>query len=221
MHSYKLMLVGDNNDKIFFQSFFKQIHLVKNNREALVEYELNKISILFLSCNDKSYSAIDTALEIREKSRSIILVILAEKISNEKLIKALSLNLSGYMKKPFKVEEVNMVFKNISKDLTFFSENSIRLKESYRFCTESNTLYNRENKEIKLTKNEMKLMSIMTKNKEPYVGSELLEHKIWEDASAYEDCNKRLKYLIYGLRKKLAKNTIINSYKLGYKLVLE
>jgi DNA-binding response OmpR family regulator len=59
----------------------------------------------------------------------------------------------------------------------------------------------------------------MSSNKEKYVSSEQIEHTVWEEDSAFEDCHSRLKALLYGLRQKLPENTIVNSYSLGYKLV--
>ena len=95
----------------------------------------------------------------------------------------------------------------------------LRLKENYLFDIERSILYCDQKNEIKLTKNEMKFMQLITKAKYAYVSSEQFEHSIWEEDSEYEDCNKRLKHLIYGLRKKLPKGSILNGYKLGYKLL--
>jgi DNA-binding response OmpR family regulator len=135
-----------------------------------------------------------------------------------KLLEALSVQLLDYLEKPSQEHQVEVLLKNLCHDLKFIDDYSLYLQEGYLFNTRNKILYNEKNKEIKLTKNEIKFMEIMSSTKEQYFSSEFIEHSIWEEDSVYQDCNKRLKYLIYGLRKKLPKNSIVNSYKLGYKL---
>jgi DNA-binding response OmpR family regulator len=136
-----------------------------------------------------------------------------------KLLEALSVQLLDYLEKPSQEHQVEVLLKNLCRDLKFIDDFSFYLQEGYLFNTRNKILYNEKNKEIKLTKNEIKFMEIMSSRKEQYYSSDFIEYSIWEEDSVHEDCNKRLKYLIYGLRKKLPKNAIVNSYSLGYKLV--
>ena len=136
-----------------------------------------------------------------------------------KRLEKLSLQLLDYLEEPSSEHEVKILLKNICRDLVSIDDFSFYLKDGYVFNTRSKILYNQESREIKLTKNEIKFMEIMTSRKEQFFSSTFIEYSIWEEESISEDCNKRLKYLIYKLRKKLPKNSIVNSYKLGYKLV--
>lgn len=61
-------------------------------------------------------------------------------------------------------------------------------------------------------------MKILLKSKHQFFSPEVIEHDIWEEDFYREDCHIRLKYLLYGIRKKLPKGSIVNSYGLGYKL---
>jgi len=136
-----------------------------------------------------------------------------------KLLESLSKEILDYLENPSKQHQVEVLVKNLCHDLKFINEYSFYLKEDYCFNTKNKILYNNENKEVKLTKHEIKFMEIMSSKNGQYVSAEYIEYSIWEEESICQDCNKRLKHLIYGLRKKLPKNSIINSYKLGYKLV--
>ena len=136
-----------------------------------------------------------------------------------KLLESLSVQILDYLEKPSKKHKVEILLKNLCHDLKFIDDYSFSLKDEYWFNTKNKILYNNENKEIKLTKHEIKFMEIMSSKNGQYVSAEYIEYSIWEEESICQDCNKRLKNLIYGLRKKLPKNSIINSYKLGYKLV--
>ncbi|CAA6803325.1 MAG: Putative two-component response regulator [uncultured Sulfurovum sp.] len=216
---HNLILVGNKEDQAYFQSLFQSIHLVENNEEALQKYEENEATVVFLSCHDGMNNAVKTAQKIREHDRKTSIVFIAQKLSSAKLIKALSLHLSGCIQKPFKEKELDKVFENIRKDLALFYGHRINLVNNYQFDKEALVLYSDKNKEIKLTKNEIKFMKIMSHSNEPYISTEVLEHTIWEEESAHADCNPRLKHLIYVLRKKLPKRSILNAYQQGYKLV--
>ena len=138
-----------------------------------------------------------------------------------KLLETFSIELEDYLKNPSEEYQVELLLKNLCHNLKIMDDFSFYLKEGYMFNTKSKILYNKEKKEIKLTKNERKFMEIMSSRKEQYCSSTFIEYSIWDEASLCQDCNQRLKSLLYGLRKKLPHNSIINSYKLGYKLVCE
>jgi DNA-binding response OmpR family regulator len=217
LKAYSVVLVGTEKDKVFFQTYFTTIYLVQNNEEALYKYKKEKAPIVLL-CNNHTSDAIDIFKQIRENDSKTILILLFENISHSRLLQALPLHLSGYVEKPFTSTSIEMAMLNIKKDLNIFYINFIYLKEEYFFNRKTSVLH-KNNNEIKLTHNEIKLMKLLGNSNNRYVHSEIIEHSIWEKDSVYEDCNKRLKHLIYGLRKKLPKESIVNSYKLGYKLV--
>ncbi len=136
-----------------------------------------------------------------------------------KKLEKLSVELLNYLKDPSQEYQIKIFLKNLCRDLASIDNSLFYLKDGYIFNTKTKILYDKDNKEVKLTKNEIKFMEIMISKKGEFVSSSFLEYTIWEEESISKDCNKRLKYLIYKLRKKLPKNSIVNSYKLGYKLV--
>ncbi len=214
-----LLLVGDMEDKQYFQNYFNHIELVKSNREALSMYYKNSFFTIVLNCNSCEDSAFDVCKEIREHDRQTVIAILADIIDKEELEKALPLHLSGCIHKPFKKKQVENILSNVIDDLKFLSTNLIRLKEGYHFCINQQILYNASSNEVKLTKNELKLLNILIKAKNELIDGTSIEYEIWEEDSLSKDCANRLKNLLYNLRKKLPKDSISNNYKLGYKLI--
>jgi len=95
-----------------------------------------------------------------------------------KQLEALSVQLLDYLEKPSQEHQVEVLLKNLCHDLKFIDDFSFYLKEGYLFNTKTKILYNKENKEIKLTKNEIKFMEIMSNRKEQYSSSEFIEHSI-------------------------------------------
>lgn len=215
---YVPVLVGKSEEKEEFQAFFEDIHLLKTNREALAYYYEHSPPIIFFYCDEKVSNTIEIIKKIREHDNETILVIISKGKSSSLLLQALPLHLSGYITKPFEVDKVEELLHNISRDLNFLHEEELLLVEGYVFDRAKEVLYDEKKVEVNLTKNEMNFIKIISSTKHQYFPSELIEHTIWEEDSAYEDCNNRLKNLLYGIRKKLPKNSIINSYKLGYKL---
>ena len=216
---YNLLLVGETEDKEYFQKYFQEIYLIKNNIQAFNFYSMYKPLIIFFYCDEKVFNTLSIIEKIREHDRETILVIIAKGKKINTIIDALPLHLSGYIAKPFQKDKVEKVLQNISHDLDLLYEHRVKLKDNYTFNRKQHILYDKEKKEIKLTKNEIKLMTLMSSTKEKYISLEQIEHTIWAEDSAFEDCQIRLKALLYGLRRKLPKNTIVNSYSLGYKLV--
>jgi len=212
---YSPVLVGQERENGYFKKYFKKILSLTNNQQALKYFYKKKPSIIFLYC-DKYI--VDIVKKIREHDRKTILIVLFEDTDMRSLLKLLPFHFSGYIEKPFKEEKVKKVLENIVYDLNFLNEDFCTLSKNYCFDKKEKILYNSYYKEIKLTKNETKLMNILSQ-KHHYFTSEFIEYTIWEDDSTFEDCNQRLKALLYGLRKKLPEDSIVNTYNLGYKLM--
>jgi DNA-binding response OmpR family regulator len=217
---YNLLLVGEEEEKEYFRKYFQEIYLTKNNLQAFNFYSMYNPSIIFFNCDGKNNNSISIIKEIRKEDRDTILVIVSKGKNINTLLNALPLHLSGYIEEPFQKDKVEKVLENISHDLGVLHKDKVHLKEKYTFNRKKHLLYCSKKKEVKLTKNETKLMLLLTKSKNQYVSLNQIEYTVWEEDSAFEDCQMRLKALLYGLRKKLPKDTIVNSYSLGYKLDL-
>ncbi|SFV54393.1 Putative two-component response regulator [hydrothermal vent metagenome] len=221
-----LLLVGDSKEREYFKKYFNKIELVNNNREALSSYHKNLFSAIFLDCslNKLKDSAFDISKKIRENDNQTVIVILANSLNRDRLKKVLPLHLSGYIERPFNYRQVENVLYNIKKDLKFSSIDITKFKDGYHFCNTQQIFYDSHHREIKLTKNELKLLNIFLKAKdniitEESIASEIWEEEMWSDNSDEINYKNRLKNLLYNFRKKLPKNSISNSYNMGYKLI--
>jgi len=223
LKQYTLLLVGTREDEMFFTKYFKKIISFKTNKElfkeALIFYNSKKPFFVFLLFNTINTDAYFIAKKIRKYDLDTVLVIMFEKKITNEWIKFLPLHLSGYIEKPFVEELIKKIFKNILYNLKLVNKDIFILNEGYSFYREEEILYNSNQEEVMLTKNERKLIKLLTQGKNQYYSSEFLEYSIWDIDSASVDCNNRLKFLLYGIRKKLPKDTIVNSYTLGYKIV--
>ena len=216
----KLIFSGDKNDLLKLEPYFKTIVRVENNQEILT-FPVNESKIIFLNCNDKENNCVEVIEQLRKQDRKSIIAITSKTKNENIFLKVLHLHLSGYLQIPFKKNEINKLLSNIVEDLApLKSDEKIYLKDGYNFNIQQVTLFDEKYKIIKLTKYEKKLMQILSHKKNNYISAESIEYDIWEEESFQHDCNKRLKHLLYCLRKKLPSGSIINSYNLGYKLVI-
>ena len=216
----QLIFSGNKDEIIKLEPYFETITMIQNNQKILT-FSLDKPKIIFLNCDEQKNSCIETIQKIRKQDRKSIIVIMSKEKNENIFLNVLHLHLSGYLQKPFKKNDIEKLLIHIMEDLAPLNSNEkIYLKDGYNFNTQQLTLFDEKYKIIKLTKYEKKLMQVLTHEKNNYINSESMEHSIWEEESLEQDCNKRLKHLVYCLRKKLPNGSIINSYNLGYKLVI-
>lgn len=215
----KLIFSGKKGESLALKPYFKEVITLKSNKEILT-LPVNESKIIFFNCDEKNNNCIELIQKIRQKDRKSIIVIMSKEKNINIFLEAIPLHLSGYLEKPLKKNEIEILLLNIVQDLVHLrNDEIIQLNNNHSFNTKELTLLDNEYNLIKLTKNEIKLMKILSHAKNTYVSSENIEHNIWEETSLEQNCNKRLKHLIYCLRKKLPQDNIINAYNLGYKLI--
>ena len=208
-----LLLVGNKEDEFIFKPFFHSITLVKSNTQILEFYRIERPSVILLNYD----SNIDSNIikEIRKIDKEVILILIVKDM-NVRLLDILSLNVFGWLIKPFQKEKIEILLTNINNKVKLSFPAIKTLKNNYFFNLDSEKLYNELNEEIKLTKNEKYFLKIMLTEKESYISSESIEYLIWEEASLQKNCDGRLKSLLNGIRKKLPKKSIVNQYGIGY-----
>ncbi len=215
-----LLLVGDTTEKQYFKNYFNDIELVHSNSDALLRYHKNPFVTIFLN-DSKKDNALDVCKKIRKNDNQTIIVLLSNFLDKEKLQAFMPLRLSGCIERPFEKNKVEDILFNIQHDLEFLSTDIVKLKDGYHFYIKYQTLYDTYNKEVKLTKNELKLLNLLIISK-TIITEESIIYEIWEEDSFEDDeynLSNRLKNLLYTLRKKLPKNSISNRYRLGYILL--
>ncbi len=215
---YPIVIVGEDMEvKLYLEEYFRYITTVK--RESILDILSNRdYSIVFLINN------IDIAKKIREyySNREIKIVILSKDITKSQLIELISLKILDYTPLPISRDNIKTIFDKIYKEFYSRNFNNIfYLKDGYIFNSLEQRLFDNKNSEIRLTKKEKKLMNILVKSENQFIKTESFEYHIWEEESMKYNCQNRFKVLLNNLRKKLPKDTIINSYGLGYKIRLE
>ena len=195
--------------------FFKEVLHTNSLIYANEIYEKSFPSILIIDINLKDSTGLTFIKELRKKNKSMPIIIITENKETDILIEAIKLNLIDYLLKPVDINKLihalNLSAKNIlnSGEIKTIIKNDI----IYNYVDKSITILD---KKQSLTKNESRLLELFLINKNKFVKNEDIIKQIWSDK---EVSSSAFKSLINRLSNKIGKDTISNSFGIGYGIV--
>ncbi len=207
-YSYKKI---ENILRLFFKEVLHTNSLIYANKI----YEKSFPSILIIDINLKESSGLSFVKNLRKKNKSMPIIIITENKEIDILIEAIKLNLIDYLLKPIDINKLihalNLSAKNIlnSGEIKTIITNDI----IYNYVDKSITILD---KKQSLTKNESRLLELFLINKNKFVKNEDIIKQIWSDK---EVSSSAFKSLINRLSNKIGKDTISNSFGIGYGII--
>jgi len=217
-------LVRENFTEIF-KTYFNKVISTDNGDKALKLYAKNKINVAILDVNINGLDGISVASKLRETTNEedLIILMISSYSDREKLMRAINLQLHGYLVKPVENKELFSTLDEIITTLT--SKDIINLTKEYQWNDNSNQLSFKD-EEIKLTKNEALAIKTLIKNKNSYLSACDIQYEIFaEKAIQHNSCNNIVQ-LLSRLKKKIdtqnkSSNYFIeNCYGVGYRITL-
>jgi DNA-binding response OmpR family regulator len=202
------------------KKYFYKIFTASNGEDALKIYNDKKPDIILLDIIMPKLNGVEVASQIRINDDSTPIIFLTAHSQKDKLLKAIDLQISSYIIKPFGIEELkSSIFKVIEKlDI----ENcKLRLDDNYIWDKETNELFYK-NKQIMITKNEIQLINLLLENKAKFLSVNNIALYVGE--SCDETIQNNIVQLISRFKKKTRdkiKNNdffIENSYGNGYRI---
>lgn len=195
--------------------FFKTVITVDNGADALETYKSSKPDIAMFDVRMPHINGLEVAKIIREKDHITPIIINTGYQENEYFLKAIKLNLTDYLIKPFSFEQLRLALLEAIKRMeqngliVTVIENNL----SYNYLTKSII---KDNQTMVLTKNEAIILEQLLLHK-----GALVTYVRLEEALGLE-CNPSkasIKNTVLRLRKKTGKDKIINVQDLGYMIV--
>jgi len=203
------------------EKYFSKVYTAENGREALDIYHEKTPDMLLLDVSMPFINGLEVAKMVRKNNKEIPIIILTAHSDKEKLLEAIPLGLSQYLLKPIDRRELRDVIlkftqKLQNRDILFLKKNLSWKKINSDLCYEE--------KPVKLTKKERKLMILLINALGDYYPHDALIIQIWDDEIPDVSHDQKLRQLVYRLNKKI--NGIINSdtpliensYTLGYRI---
>lgn len=195
---------------------FKEVFVAKDGEEAFELFEEKKPDLLIFDICMPKMDGIEVLNKIRKSNKAIPIIVLTAHTEETYLFRAIELNITRYLLKPFSKDALLDAIKTCILNLVKDQESAI-LGNGYVFdFINKNLLY--EQNIINLSLHELKLLQVMSAQSQKIFSFEELIEEIW----GWEIVTKEaLKSLVKTLRKKLPSPLIKNIFGIGYTLKKE
>ena len=217
---YNILLIEDDRplNKAISVYFKKEKFYVLSSfsgQEALDILSQNNLDLIILDINLPDLSGFDLIEQIKIINSNIPILILSACDLDSAILHGFNLGAEDYVTKPFNIEilhkKINVILKRNTKN-TFY-------KYDHLFFDKNTSKLVIDNKEIKLTPLEFKLLSLFLENQNQIILKETIIEKIWDSNENYVD-EHTLLVNISRLRNKIEDDKhhyIKTVYGLGYR----
>lgn len=217
---YNILLIEDDRplNKAISVYFKKEKFYVLSSfsgQEALDILFQNNLDFIILDINLPDLSGFDLIEQIKIINSNIPILILSACDLDSAILHGFNLGAEDYVTKPFNIEilhkKINVILKRNTKN-TFY-------KDDHLFFDKNTSKLVIDNKEIKLTPLEFKLLSLFLENQNQIILKETIIEKIWDSNENYVD-EHTLLVNISRLRNKIEDDKhhyIKTVYGLGYR----
>lgn len=206
--------------KYLLQRYFHKIYTAVEGKEALNIYKKHKPDIILLDINIPKLNGLLVASKIRESDDKTPIIFLTAHSEKDKLIAAVNLQVSSYIIKPFKIQELkDKIFKVIDK--INIKNIKTKLNNSFIWDKETYELFYNETP-IPLTKNEILIIKLLLTNRSRFLTATEISLEVCISDNDYNGNN--IVQLISRFKKKMQKQLqndkffIENSYGSGYRI---
>lgn len=176
-----------------------------------------RIDIILSDINLPDKSGIDFIKEIRQVDKKIPVIILSAYTDKKFLLEATKLKLIDYLTKPIDFKTLHQALNKCIDEILDNSRYIISFKNNINYNVLHKKLIDTtKQEELSLTSKELTLLDFLIKNHNRIISTEELKSYLWEDE--FEATDSALKNLLNKLRKKIGKDSIINTSGVGYRL---
>jgi len=220
-----LLYIEDDRDiqmiyAVQLENFVDKIVYAGDGQEGYELYLKHKPDIILLDINMPKLDGISLAKKIREVDREVKIIITTSYADQDKLLAAIELSLVKYILKPIDPQVLKETVIKAKKEI--ISEK--KREEKKIFILDNDMIWNKtdekltlNNEEIKLTKNERRLLTLLSTNaNKVYTFFEIFDYLSHDDFYKEFDANQ-IRALVKLIRKKIPKDSILNVYGEGYR----
>ncbi|SFV68544.1 Two-component hybrid sensor and regulator [hydrothermal vent metagenome] len=201
---------------------YNVIDICSNADDAFTITETYSVDIILMDiCIKGALDGIQTAKKIKEKNPRIEIIFLTAHLDDYNVDRAIKLNPTAYLSKPFNREELRVFLKIAIRKLNQnihpieIDPNHILLDYEFSYDLETSTLYCCS-EIIHLTKKESALLELFISAKNNIVDFYTIENAIWPDK---ESNSNTIRTLVKRLRQKLKHKFIETVSSRGYRFI--
>lgn len=196
---------------------FKQVYEAADGVQALEKYEQYHPDMMLVDINLPKVDGLEVIERVRESDKDTPIIVLSAYSDQEKLFRAITLGLSGYLVKPVPHKKLLALFDETAFNYVKGREknNIVLLRNGYSWKKEERIL-SCAGETIPLTKRENLLLDFLIERINKIATPDIIEHLLWQEDDA--DRQGSLSHLLKRLRKKLPEELIENIYGEGYRI---
>jgi DNA-binding response OmpR family regulator len=214
MNKTKLLLVEDDTNLGFLLTEYLEdngfeVVCCQDGESGLAAWTIGQFQFCILDVMLPKLDGFSVAKQIREKNKSVPIIMLTAKSMKEDKIHGFNLGIDDYITKPFDEEELLCRIKAVLSR----SVNNIGVKVesfynigSYKFDKTNQALYFKENKR-RLTKKETEVLEILCQSKNKITKRDDILFNIWGDNNYF--AGRSLDVFITKLRKYLKDDPLV------------
>lgn len=195
----------------FLNSLDYKVVSIFDGNTAIDNIDNTDFNLYIIDINIPNINGLDIVKYIRQKDINSPIIIITASLELENFKIAFENGCSEYIKKPFYLEELEIRINNLLES----KENIITISDKIMYDMEYEELQV-DNKTVLLRKKERKLLTILLKNLNHTVQTDIINSYVWENEIRE---NYPLRQLVNELRKKLdlTKNYIVSDIGTGYR----
>jgi len=225
LNKIKLLYIEDDKDiQLIYldilQEYADKVYCANDGEEGYELYLSCRPNIILLDINMPKIDGLTLAKKIRDIDKEVKIIITTAYGEQDKLLKAIELYLIKYILKPI---EISILREALSKAIAEIEQQKSD-NHKHIFLLDKDTLWNaktqtltKNTEEIKLTKNERRLLSLLSLDKNKvFTFFEIFNHLSYDNFDKEYDANQ-IRALVKLVRKKIPKEAISNVYGEGYK----
>jgi DNA-binding response OmpR family regulator len=223
VNSFKLLYIEDDKDiqqiyLNFLKDFIDNIYCANDGEEGYNLYLERRPDIILLDINMPKIDGLTLAKKIRQIDKNVKIIITTSYSEQDKLLQAIELYLIRYIIKPIELDILKDAIEKAKKEIEDERGNQkIFLLDKDTIWDARAKLLIRDGKEVKLTKNERRLLELLSTDKNKVFSFfEIFDYISYDDFDKEYDANQ-IRALVKLIRKKIPKKSIINVYGEGYR----
>ena len=227
MKSISLLYIEDDSDiqEIYLDSIQEEVevvHLASDGEEGYEAYLSLKPDIILLDIQMPKIDGLTLAKKIRESDSDVKIIITTAYGEQDNLLQAIELYLVKFILKPIDPMALKGALQKAKKEI--FAQRKALMPDKNIFLLDNDTTWDVDSEklyenevEVKLTKNERRLLKLLSTNKDKvFTFFEIFDHISYDDFDKEYDANQ-VRALVKLLRKKIPKEAIVNIYGEGYR----
>lgn len=208
----------DNNCKKTINTlniFFNKVLEAANVEEASDIYIKSRPSVIVSEIDFPKKNGVSFIKEIRNTNKKIPIIIISQSKKEEYLFEAIRLHLIDYLLYPVNISKLINAINDTAKELLNNGQTEVNFKNRRKYDYVTKTIIDNKNKSLSLTKNEFRLLEFLIDNKTRKISKKEIESHLWADEYITDSA---FKSLFSRLRNKVGKESIINTFGVGYSI---